>query len=83
MSNLQDRPGFIQHLGPLVEGGTILQRFQACRDPKDDMFLDVAVNGQANTIITDDTDLLALNPFIEIRIVTPAERVDGAGQWTA
>jgi predicted nucleic acid-binding protein len=36
------------------------------------MFLDVAVNGQASNIITGDADLLALDPFMEIRIVTPA-----------
>lgn len=74
--DIQDRQEFIQHLSTLVEVVTILQRFQACRDPKDDMFLDVAINGQAMTIITGDADLLALDPFMEIRIVTPAMWVD-------
>ena len=74
--DIEDRREFIRHLSTLVEVITILQRFQACRDPKDDMFLDVAINGQANTIITGDADLLALDPFMEIRIVTPAMWVD-------
>ncbi len=44
----------------------------ACRDPKDDKFLSLAVSGQATHIVTGDADLLALHPFQGIRIVTPA-----------
>ena len=43
----------------------------ACRDPKDDKFLSLAVSGQATHIVTGDADLLALHPFQEVRIVTP------------
>jgi len=43
----------------------------ACRDPKDDEFLALAVNGQANFIVTGDRDLLVLNPFRGIAIVGP------------
>ncbi len=46
---------------------------RACRDPKDDMFLELAVHGQADAIITGDRDLLVLNPFRGIAILTPAE----------
>jgi putative PIN family toxin of toxin-antitoxin system len=74
--DIQDRQEFIRYLSSLVEVVTILRRFQACRDPRDDMFLDVAVNGQASAIVTGDTDLLALDPFMEIQIVTPAIWVD-------
>jgi len=35
----------------------------ACRDPKDDKFLSLAVCGQATHIVTGDADLLALHPF--------------------
>lgn len=70
--DIRDRQEFIRHLGTLVETVTILQRLQACRDPKGDMFLDVAINGRAGAIITGDADLLALDPFMGIRIVTPA-----------
>ena len=77
---IQDRQEFIRYLSTLVEVVTILQRFRACRDPKDDMFLDVAINGQASTIITGDEDLLALDPFMKIRIVTPAMWVDRSFQ---
>ena len=45
---------------------------QVCRDAKDDKFLDVAINGGADLIVTGDTDLLVLHPFESIEIVTPA-----------
>lgn len=35
----------------------------ACRDPKDDKFRSLAVNGRASYIVTGDVDLLELNPF--------------------
>ena len=42
----------------------------ACRDAKDDKFLELAVNGNAELIVSGDEDLLILNPFQEIAIVT-------------
>jgi uncharacterized protein len=51
---------------------TIIERISACRDPKDDKFLELAVNGRADMIVSGDADLLALNPFRGIPIVTPA-----------
>jgi putative PIN family toxin of toxin-antitoxin system len=43
-----------------------------CRDPKDNKFLEVAVEGKANVIVSGDEDLLVLNPFEGIGIVSPA-----------
>ena len=48
-------------------------RIQACRDPKDDKFLELAVNGSAEVIVTGDKDLLVLDPFRGISII-PRER---------
>jgi uncharacterized protein len=45
----------------------------ACRDPKDDKFLSLAVNGQADFIVTGDQDLLVLNPFRGFAILRPEE----------
>lgn len=45
---------------------------RACRDPRDDKFIEAAVHGRADAIVTGDQDLLALDPFHGIRIVTPA-----------
>lgn len=54
-----------------------LVRIAACRDPTDDKFFELAVNGQPDLIVTGDDDLLALNPFRGILIVTPAVFVQG------
>jgi len=46
-------------------------RIQACRDPKDDKFLELAVSGRGSHIVTGDSDLLALHPFQGIQILPP------------
>lgn len=43
----------------------------ACRDPKDDKFLSLAVSGHATHIVTGDADLLALHPFRGVEILQP------------
>lgn len=43
----------------------------ACRDPKDNKFLSLAVSGHATHIITGDSDLLVLHPFQGISILQP------------
>jgi putative PIN family toxin of toxin-antitoxin system len=48
------------------------QRITACRDPRDDKFLEVAVTGMADIIVSGDQDLLVLNPFAGIPILPPA-----------
>lgn len=51
----------------------ISENVKACRDPKDDMFLELAVNGSATCIVSGDNDLLDLNPFRAIPIIKPDE----------
>lgn len=41
-----------------------------CRDPKDNMFLELAVSFKANALVTRDGDLLTLHPFRGIPIIT-------------
>jgi uncharacterized protein len=50
----------------------IAEPITACRDPKDDKFLELAVNGRADVIVSGDGDLLELNPFRGIPVITPA-----------
>jgi putative PIN family toxin of toxin-antitoxin system len=49
----------------------IVRRVAACRDPRDDKFLEVAVNGRANALVSGDADLLALHPYLEVPILSP------------
>lgn len=68
-------PRFLEWLSKLLaaaETVIIVERVAACRDPKDDKFLELAVNGRADLIVSGDNDLLALNPFRGIPIVKPA-----------
>ncbi len=46
--------------------------FHACRDPKDDKFLDAAYAGKVDCIISGDDDLTVLGAFEGIRILTAA-----------
>jgi putative PIN family toxin of toxin-antitoxin system len=46
-------------------------RIDVCRDPNDNMYLELAMSGKADAIITGDADLLTLNPFCNIPIITP------------
>ena len=51
---------------------------RACRNPRDDKFLEVAVHGRAGVILTGDSDLLDLHPYHGIAILTPQEFLDRA-----
>ena len=61
----------IQRIFSKAELVTIVERIAACRDPTDDKFLELAVNGRADVIVTGDLDLLVLNRFRGIPIITP------------
>lgn len=50
----------------------INEKIIACRDPKDDKFLTLAVAAKADYIVTGDEDLLVLHPFQGIQIIKPA-----------
>jgi putative PIN family toxin of toxin-antitoxin system len=69
----EDRQRFISLLMGVTRVVSVAFHVQACRDPKDDMILDVALNGEADAIITGDQDLLVLNPFHDIPILSPSE----------
>ncbi len=51
------------------------QRVADCRDPKDDKFLDVALSGDADCLVSGDLDLISMNPYRSILLTTPAEFV--------
>ena len=71
---------WLKKLLTAAETVAIVERIVACRDPTDDKFLELAVNGHADLIVSGDRDLLALNPFRDIRIVTPAAFVQSVAR---
>ena len=46
---------------------------QICRDPDDDAILGTAVAGNADCIVTGDSDLLVLDRFRDVDIISPSE----------
>jgi hypothetical protein len=54
---------------------TPTQTVEDCRDPKDNKYLELALAAGADVIVSSDDDLLALNPWRGVRIVTPADYV--------
>jgi len=70
-----EKEQFLQRLIREARLVDVTQVIQACRDPKDDKFLELAVSGNADYLVTGDRDLLVLDPFRGIRIVTPREFV--------
>lgn len=54
----------------IIDARTVVK---ACRDPRDDKYLQLAVDGRATHLITGDADLLALHPFQSIAILTPSD----------
>jgi putative PIN family toxin of toxin-antitoxin system len=66
------RLDFLKYFRNYVKEIIISEQIKICRDEKDNKFLELAVNGNADFIITGDKDLLVLNPFRTIRIISPS-----------
>ena len=71
---LEERQNFLLDFSQTVEL-ILTDSFSTkeCRDPKDNQYLELAVNGQAECLITGDQDLLILNPFRGILILSIGE----------
>jgi putative PIN family toxin of toxin-antitoxin system len=68
--SLQVRSEFIFRLRLESELVEILERVDLCRDEKDNKFLEVAINGKADYLITGDNDLFVLRSFQDVKIIT-------------
>jgi putative PIN family toxin of toxin-antitoxin system len=68
----EDRQHFFELYARVAEWITVTTALRVCRDVTDNQFLELAVDGKANWIVTGDKDLLELSPFQGISIITPA-----------
>jgi len=78
------RPKFRRYLAPrrteqildlLMAAALIVEpteKIADCRDPTDNKYLELALAAEAEAIVASDNDLLALDPWRGVRIVTPA-----------
>ena len=69
----ETRLAFLAALLREAELVNVVHVVSECRDPNDNKFLELAVSGNASHIVSGDSDLLILNPFRGIAIVTPQE----------
>jgi len=68
---VEARALFLAQLASVAEFVPTIQLIRECRDPKDDKFLEVALNGRADVIVTGDDDLLAMHPWRGVEVLTP------------
>ena len=83
LTSVLSRPKFSKYITPEDVAGLtirinavwlsieIINQIKLCRDPKDDKFIDLAINGEALHIITGDNDLLVLHPIQNISVTNP------------
>jgi len=69
----QERMRFLVALLKESELVGITEQISDCRDPNDNKFLELAVCGNADVLVTGDDDLLVLNPFRGIALLTPRD----------
>jgi len=68
----EKRALFAAGLYSIMQPVTVTAEITICRDPADNKFLDLAMQGGAKYIVTGDDDLLTLHPFQSIHILSPA-----------
>lgn len=64
---------FYQNINELWKCVCPKKTINDCRDTKDNKFLEVAIEGNADVIITGDQDLLVLHPYHNIYILSPQD----------
>ncbi len=76
-------PWYLERVRRVVSAAepvAIVERVTECRDPTDDKFLELALNGRADLIVSGDRDLLTLHPLLNIPIITPGYLCAGVNQ---
>lgn len=69
----EERIHFLMELLREAELVRVVCTVSACRDPKDNKYLELAITSKASCIVSGDQDLLVLSPFRKIPVLTPSE----------
>jgi len=64
---------YVEWYAGISESVIVTERVVACRDPKDNKFLSLAIVGKANCIVSADSDLLDMVAYEGIPIYRAAE----------
>lgn len=74
--SFEERMAYLAAFAAAAELVQVTTHIAACRDPNDDKFLSLAISGAADFIVSGDGDLLSLNPFQSIAILSPRQFVE-------
>lgn len=69
----ESRTNYLNQIETISEWVPICGVILGCRDPDDDKFLETALNGEADCLITGDNDLLIMSTIGHIPILQPAD----------
>lgn len=79
-------PEDINELASLLEFGTRIVnpnlRVHDCRDSKDNIILECALEGRPDYVVSGDDDLLCLSPYHDIPIITVTQFLEKLGELT-
>ena len=79
------RHRLLTDLAAMSEWTTITGALRVCRDRSDDKIIETALAGGAKYLVTGDRDLLDLNSYRDVNILTPRDclaHVEGTGTKT-
>ena len=71
--SINERVEYMERLEARSKVIEVVSAFDDCRDKKDNKFLNLAYDGKATYIVTGDDDLLVLNPFHKIQILSSTQ----------
>ena len=74
----ENRSHFLFVVAQFAEVIEVRSRITECSDPKDNKFLELAIDGKAELIVSGDRHLQDLHPFRGIDIVSPGDFLDCA-----
>ena len=74
--SIEERRSFLQLFIQTIQKVEIIRTVRECRDPKDDKFLELALNGKADFLVTGDEDLLSIGNFQGTVIITASDFLD-------
>lgn len=75
----EERLTVLAYYQSLVVTTPVTEEVTDCRDEKDNKFLSAAVSGQVDILVSSDEDLLVLNPYRGIPVLTPRQYAEQFG----
>ncbi|MEP7235387.1 MAG: putative toxin-antitoxin system toxin component, PIN family [Ignavibacteriota bacterium] len=73
----EDRIRFFRSVIREADFIAVTSKVTDCSDPKDNKFLELAIDGVATHIISGDSDLCDLHPYRNIAILSPHDFLNG------